>query len=196
MKYTEIIDRVKSILDEQTPFDSGLLIDTVEKPINVLISACLYPAWREVVMAAPLQLLPVSTLVGSEGVSSLSTPIDYIRFVSMSSDAWANSVNVYYEPTSREAEKQRYTHLAATASKPIVVSDAGSFKGFPVMTGTKKLTMRYVASVVFDEDSASDIMTEYIGDAFCYNVAALVYAILGQKAIHDIIIEKRDALLS
>lgn len=196
MTYAEIIERVKSILDEQTPFDSGLLVDTVEKPINVLISSCLAPAWREVVMTAPTQLLPVTSADGSNGLQFISTPADYIRFISMSCDGWARGVNLYYDPASKEALKQNYTYSAATISKPIVVADAGGFKGFPKPGSDKKLTLRYVAYITFSEDVITDIMTEYIGDPFCYNVAALVYAITNQKDLHDIMINKRDALLS
>lgn len=196
MTFTEIIDRVKSLLDEQTPFDSGLLVDTQEKPINTLIEACLSPAWKGIVMAAPIHLLPHQTASGETGSQTVEIPAGFIRFLSIGCESWQAKAYVYYEPQSKQALKQKYTSTAATISKPIIVAQEGAFKAYPAPTALNKLTLAYVPALVFNPDTIGDIVEDVIADPFCYNVAALVYAILMQKDLHDIMLEKRDALLS
>lgn len=194
MTLQEVKDRVLSILDENTPANSGLLNDVAEKPIEQTITSCLNPAWRELVLLAPVHLLPQKTeTTQTSGVTpSIAVPSGLIRVTLVRAASWTKPARIILEDDPMY-EVQFNEFARGSKNKPVAVLKDSSIDLFTCLE-SDSCTIRYVGDVDF-EDQVSDIIQPAISEAFCFCVAAYVYAVLNDTNMAALMEAKRNALL-
>jgi hypothetical protein len=134
-------------------------------------------------------------------VATVAIPATFIRFISFKCPSWDQAQAVAYAPDSKQYAMQKNTYTKATKSKPMVFALPGAFHGYPAVDAELSV-LKYAEKVVFYTvtndvytPTSGELVPYLLGDAFCFNVAATVYAILNQPELHNVMIGKRDALL-
>ena len=194
MKKQDIIEKVMTLLDENTPANSGLLNDVEEKPVEQIILSCLDPAWRELVMLSPVHLLPQKEVSSSTTsvTPSISIRTDLLRIVWVKADSWNRPARLILEDDPLY-DMQFNEFTRGTKHKPIAVLRDTKVDLF-ICSESDNCKMNYVAMVDFsDEDS--DLIPTTIADAYCLGVAAFVYAVLNENTLVQLMEGKRNALL-
>lgn len=155
MTKTDIIDRVKTLLDENTPSGSGFLVGIIEdKPIESHIKSLLNPTWIEFGMVSPVHLLPSLTVESplaatGTGIVLIPTPTGYLRTVNVSMPSWAREV-MPVTADSPVYDHQKNTYTRGTKTRPVATLNSDGIKAYVGVEG-EKARWKYVPIIDFDK---------------------------------------------
>lgn len=147
--YTEaqLIDKVKIRMDE---IDHNALVNvgTVDNyPITTMVSNILNECREDVLMHAPMSLLPKAkvTLTAARvtGVPEIEAaeivmPDDTLRIAAFHNEFWRKPVTTVQPADSAVMSRQNYEFTKATAKTPaVVLVDGTTYLAFPYLYGAK-----------------------------------------------------------
>ena len=129
LSLTELVSRVRVILDENRVETAYLTSDTDNMELDEIIRSCLVPAARAVAQAAPLWMAePQKATVAAgqiqsntDGSGRITLPPDFLRLAELRLSGWKTSVYEVFSPLSPRAMVQRSSHTRGTPLKPVAV---------------------------------------------------------------------------
>lgn len=130
MDRARYIARIKSKLDELTPFDEGLAValpNAAIKPVEAYIEEALDEAAKEVLLRVPLHLLQperVSVPIAVpdvDGSGYVDCPADFLRLYSFKMKGWHREVERPISEGHPSYKLQRNHHTRGGIVKPVVV---------------------------------------------------------------------------
>lgn len=167
----ELLDLVKSKIDELTPFDGGLTLitapgNTGNNPIETYIDQFLNESAKETLLEAPPHVLPLTafTIISydlSNRKAIITLPSDYLRVGSIKFSSWQRPVYEAIYPGDPAYSKQFNRWLRGGTARPsaVWISEAGAGKlvcyGVTSNTGND---LKYVALMVAED--MPDILLE------------------------------------
>lgn len=195
MTKTDIIDRVKTLLDENTPSGSGFLVGTIEdKPIESHIKSLLNPTWIEFGMVSPVHLLPcltVEVIVAADGVVAIPMPAGYLRTVNVFLPSWVREV-MPVTADNPVYDHQKNTYSRGTKTRPVATLNGDGIKAY---VGVKDEAAKWMYVPILDFAVEGTTVSARLSEAFCCNVAANVYLVMKDQPTAAALMAKRDTML-
>lgn len=180
MNRSELINRVKTKIDEITPTD-GLIVNVGiadEKPIDDVIDSLLNESAREILLKAPIHRLPVTSSNNTPTAGFVQLPSNFLRLVEFKMQSWRRAVVTPYLSGSPEAEMMSFKWRTGTADRPaVVLSHRGSNLGlevYPFISGNTVERFLYIK-----EDVAENIPDNLV-DSLCWVCASKVLSVFGR----------------
>ena len=193
MTYTDIVNRVKAIMEEITPFDDGFAVltsNTDVKPIVSYIESCLQSSADELLMICPIHLTSETTITAGLGgspkldngkyIGTIALDSDYIRLNTFKMEGWEKEV---HRPISVENPlyiQQKNPFTRGGNAKPVVVKKTGYLEIYTYDAGDTIETKTYVAQIALPTTGTIVINPKLI-EPLCYLTAANVFSILGSE---------------
>ena len=190
MTKTEIIRRVKILMEELTPFDDGLIVlNSDVKPIESYIDNSLQPSCDEMLKQCPLHLTTPKTLVtngkltarldNNKNIGTLTLPSDFIRLHTFKMRGWERPIQRLISVENPDYIKQLNPFTRGGNSKPVMVRKSGIVEIYTYDASDRVETALYVARIDMQEQYIE--MSEELYNALCHLIAANVYAVFGNK---------------
>lgn len=224
--YTEaqLIDKVKIRMDE---IDHNALVNvgTVDNyPITTMVSNILNECREDVLMHAPMSLLPKAKVrlsdVGNDGngarvtrvpeiqAAEIVMPDDTLRIAAFHNEFWRKPVTTVQPADSAVLSRQNYEFTRATAKTPaVVLVDGTTYLAFPYLYGTRPadpdqedeqpVEEGYGYFTVYYVSSAAgyEDLSEKAVEAVCWDCAAKVFAAMGMTENYNRCMELYQAAL-
>ena len=202
MTKAQIISIIRTKLDELTPFNEGLVISVGSedvKPVEANIEAMLDECLVDLIMIAPLHLLPITqgwyTTAGSYNPASIYSIItitdevgsidrknvlhlesgdrrDILRLVRVKFPLWEKAVINWVLEGSPEAKLQDNKYTRAGYAKPVIVLSADKIRFYPTkLVNTSLYVVDYITTFELTA------LPEKLIAPYTWLVAARVFAI-------------------
>lgn len=184
MTKIEIIERVKVLMEEVSPFDDGLqVLNSEVQPIQSYIEKSIQPALEQLLLFCPLHLttainLPAmtSTVSGTRKIGYINIPSDFLRIHTIKMSGWERAVHRAISTENPEYRLQQNPYTRGGSSKPIVAKN----EKLEIYTFKEGETVEK-ATYVQRPDIEDLNLNQKLFEPACYMIASEVLAIFGSK---------------
>ncbi len=194
----ELIERVRVLIDEHSPFsDAELLVATEEegyetKPITTYIDRSIDEAADEMLYSLPLHMIEPSQMVilqhikNSDGTGILGIGDDFLRIHTLKFKSWQRPIHINYMEEDPITDLQYNPYTMGTPHKPVVVLHKNNvvlpmnkaLYYYSCGRGDRKHELEIAWQVSrFDRGNIQDDLA----DLFALNCAARVLSIMGMN---------------
>lgn len=197
MTKIEIIDRVKVLMEEISPFDDGLqVLNSEVQPIQSYIEKSIPSALDELLLFCPLHYttgvnLPSMTRItsGTREIGIITVPDDFIRIHTIKATKWERPVHRHISVENPEYTQQLNPYTRGGNAKPVVVKNQ-KLELYTLETGDTIETAKYV-----QRPDVEDIqLNQQLYEPLCYLIASKVYAIFNDKRAEYMIAQSKSLL--
>lgn len=198
---TEIINRVKTCMEELTPQWDGSFVQSEGVSIERYIDEKIDEQLRMLFITQPVQVLPVTELKSQitlqqrqDGSGRLQLPDNFLRPASLQMEGWRKPVTQFINEQHPLYELQFCRYTRGGVNKPVAVwsvDGTGShiIDYFSLPSSVTKHIVASFLGVLFPEENAAKYdLHPLLIDALCYSCAAAVYDILGNKSMSEIML--------
>jgi hypothetical protein len=205
MTKIEIIERVKVLLEEVSPFDDGLqVLNEDVHPIQSYIENSIMPALEQLLLACPLHLTTavefateeeiddIMSMIesGTRNIGRIDIPEDFLRLHTIKIDNWEKSVHRAISIESPEYALQQNLYTRGGASKPVVVKKTGRLELYTV--GVDDIIEE--ATYIQRPDIENLNLNQKLFEPACYMIASEVLSIFGSKQAEYMITKATELL--
>lgn len=202
MKITrkEIIEQVKTYMEELTPQWDGTIEQTEGVSIEHYIDAVIDEQLRLLLLSAPIKLLPVTELKNvvfiqshEDGSGQIQLPTTFLRPILLRMQGWERPVTEFIDTTHPLYPLQFNHHTRGGTAKPIAVwsvNDSGTntIDYYSLPSTYQEHTIDTLLSVCNPDKNTSDYeLHPLLIDMLCYRCGACVYDIMGNHSMAEIL---------
>lgn len=173
----EIVKKVKIKMDEISPFADGILTSEELNPLDKYIEDSLPSAYRSLLLRSPI--FPRTDIEVKGTIEDFIYKFEIqgiIKLVSFRLSSWKRPAKII-STNSQEYQMQMNPYTRGSATKPIVVQVGDtSFEAYTANSGDSAKAIA-VMPINFETQEIPKVIEE----AFYYEVAGIVYAMLEDK---------------
>lgn len=199
IKRTDIIARTKLLMEELTPYMSGTFEQTAGVTIDEYIDGVIEEQLRTLFLTAPVRFLPVVEIAHEcvltnrqDGSGRITLPEDFLRPVSLMMRGWKKPVTRFIDEKHPLYELQFSRYTRGGVSKPVAVwtTDGAEtpiidYFSLPAGIVSHVITSLQCVKNVVPQAVTCNLHPALI-DVLCYRCAALVYDIMGNHPMAEI----------
>ena len=173
MTRNEVVHKVKSLLEELSPFEEPSALLAVPnndvKPIESYIQDTLDKAFDTVLMSVPLYLVRTTTktpqtisVTVEDGVGYMDEPIDFLRLHTMMVDGWSRPVKgaISSENPIYLLQRDRYTRGGMV--KPVVAVNDGKIELYSVPEDPDVTIFKYIPRTPANTQNFEDSLCDFL----------------------------------
>ena len=184
MTKIEIIERVKVLLEEVSPFDDGLqVLNSEVQPIQSYIEKSIQPALEQLLLFCPLHLttgvnLPTMTSItsGTKKIGLIPIPQDFLRIHTVQMSGWEKAVHRYISTENPMYAQQQNEFTRGGNAKPVVAKN----EKLELYTFNEGDTIKKATYI--QRPNIEDLnIDQKLFEPACYMIASEVLAIFGSK---------------
>lgn len=187
MTRSELINRVKSNIDEITPAGSPIVSVGVEdnNPLDEIIDNLLDESAKEILLKAPIMRLKVTKSTETatadatdSKIGTIKVPADFLRIAELKMADWSRAVSELQQQGSDIAKMQYNKYTRGGTVKPVAV--LSNRENNLVIEYFSVNTSHVIDRFLYIKNDVAENIPELLQDALCWICASRVLAATGE----------------